>query len=77
MSSDSNADQVLSSLKAEVVKAHHVYDGSDRLQTRYEALANTVNGGPSLKTDYTYDGASTRVVGMKESLSTWNSAWDI
>lgn len=77
MTPDTNADLILSSLKNEIVKAHHVYDGGNRLVQRYEALANAANGAQCLRTDYTYDGASTRVVGMKESQSTWNSAWDI
>jgi hypothetical protein len=77
MSSDTLGDQILNTLKGEVVKVHHVYDGSDRLIERYEAVANAVHGAKCLRTDYTYDGASTRVVGMKESVSTWDSAWDI
>lgn len=74
---DSKGDQILGALKNEIVKAHHVYDGSGRLIERYEALANADNGAPCLRTDYTYDGITTRVVGMKESTSTWSSAWDI
>lgn len=74
---DSKADQILNTLKNEVVKVHHVYDGSNRLIERYEALANASDGAPCLKTTYTYDGASTRVVGMKEAQSTWSSVWDI
>lgn len=74
---DTPADEFLNALEREVIKVHREYDGSNRLQYSYETLANTVDGGPALKSTYTYDGASERVVAMKEELSTWDSAWDI
>lgn len=77
MSQDSNADELLRTLGKEVIKVHRVYDGSDRVIEQYEALANAIHGGPALRTDYTYVGATTNVENMKESLSTWDSAWDI
>jgi hypothetical protein len=77
MGQDTNADELLQTLGREIIKVHREYDGSNRLQYNYEALANAANGGPAIKTTYTYDGASERVVGMKEELATWNSAWDI
>lgn len=77
MSTDTKGDELLSSLGKEIMKVHRVYDGSNRLSENYETYANTVHGGPALKTTYTYDGATERVVGMKEELSTWDSAWDI
>lgn len=77
MSQDTNADELLRTLGKEVIKVYRVYDGSNRLTEQYEALANTINGGPALKTEYTYVGATTDVEKMKESLTTWNSAWDI
>lgn len=60
----------------EGIKSHMVYDGSNRLSEVYEAMADALNGATALKTSYQYDGASTRITGMKEELSTWNSAWD-
>ena len=77
MANDTNADELLQALGKEVLKLHRVYDGSNRLIEQYETFANTVDNGVALKTTYTYDGASERVVGMKEELATWDSAWDI
>lgn len=77
MAQDTKADELLVTLGREAMKIHREYDGADRLQYSYEALANAIHGGPAIKTTYTYDGASERVVGMKEEISTWDSAWDI
>ena len=77
MVSDSKGDQILNSLKNEIVKVFKVYDGSDRLIEQYEALANTVANGPCLKTDYTYVGATTRVEKMKESIGVWLASYEI
>lgn len=77
MAQDTNADEFLEALGKEVMKVHRVYDGSDRVSEHYETFANTIHGGPALKTTYTYDGVSERVIGMKEELSTWDSSWDI
>lgn len=75
--SDSNIDELLNALSKEVVKIYRVYDGSDRLITQYEALANTLNNEPCLKTEYTYVGATTLVEKMKESISVWLTAYEI
>lgn len=77
MSTDVAGDELLQALGKEVIKLHRVYDGSGRLTENYETFANTIHGGVALKTTYTYDGATERVIGMKEELSTWDSAWDI
>lgn len=77
MSSDSNADAVLKALGGEVVKTKSFIDGNDRVTSRYEALANTVHDGPCLKTEYTYHGTTSVVDQSKESIATWDSAWDI
>lgn len=77
MSSDSNVDKILQNLKEEIVKVFKVYDGSDRLITQYEAVANAVDQSPCLKTDYTYIGATTKVEKMRESQGIWLAAYDI
>lgn len=77
MSQDTQADELLTSLGKEAMKVYRVYDGSSRVTEQYETYANTVNGGPALKTEYVYDGATTNVLKMKETISTWNSSWDI
>lgn len=74
---DSKTDELLQALTKEVVKVYRVYDGSDRLITEYETYSNTTDGGVALKTEYTYIGVTSRVEKMKESLSTWLTAYDI
>lgn len=61
----------------ELIKQYFVYDAGSRLITVYEARADAPAGTPCLKTDYTYDDTSTRVLKMKESESTWDATWDI
>ncbi len=77
MGTDTPADLLLEALDKEVMKVKRFYDGSNRLITQYEAFANSINNQVCLRTDYTYVGVTTSVDAMKESLSQWNSAWDI
>jgi len=77
MSSDTQADELLRTLSKEVVKVFKIYDGSDRLITQYEAVANADDNAVCLKTEYTYIGATTKVEKMKESLSVWLAAYNI
>jgi hypothetical protein len=77
MISDTDADNYLQALQKEICKTKSVYDGSNRLITRYEALANAEDGAPCLRTDYTYVGVTTQVDATKESFSNWDSSWDI
>jgi len=77
MSSDTQADELLRTLAKEVVKVFKIYDGSDRLITQYEAVANAADNAVCLKTEYTYIGATTKVEKMKESLSVWLAAYNI
>lgn len=66
----------ISSHIKEAVKAHYEYDGSNRLEYAYTAYPNAAHGEKCLATQYQYDGASDRVSGSKEYLSTWDSSWD-
>lgn len=75
--SDVDTDELLQALGRESMKSKSFYDGSNRLITRYETLENVVNNGPALRTDYTYVGATTNVDASKETMSQWNSSWDI
>lgn len=72
-----HASDFMTSQIQEAVKTYTVYDGSNRPQYFYVAMVDTVHGGQCQLTTYTYDGASTRVQKSKESLATWDSAWDI
>jgi hypothetical protein len=77
MASDEKANLLFQGMVANVMKVKNLYDGSNRLITRYEAFAHAVNGDPCLRTDYTYVGATTNLDAMKESSDVWQSAWDI
>lgn len=61
----------------ELIKTYITYDGSSRMEYVYEARANALNGEPCMRTQYSYDGVSTRIVKMKETASTWSSSYDI
>lgn len=74
---DTEGDILLQTLGREIMKVYRVYDGSDRLVTQYEAVANCEHGKPCVKTEYTYVGATTRIEKMKESQATWDSSYDI
>lgn len=61
----------------ENIKQYLTYDGSSRMEYVYEARANAAHGDPCLKTQYAYDGVSTRIIKMKETEATWDSSYDI
>lgn len=61
----------------EALKQYIVYDALYRMIAVYEAVADTAVGDQCLKTEYAYDGGSSRIVKMKESLATWQAGWDI
>lgn len=69
--------ELLKSQMKELIKSYTTYDGSSRPQYIYVAQANCADGGACIRTEYTYDGGSTRVVKRLESYSTWSSAYDI
>lgn len=61
----------------EYIKQYITYDGSNRAIYIYEAMANSEHGDLCLRTEYAYDGTSSRVAKMKETESTWDSSYDI
>lgn len=61
----------------EAVKQYIEYDGFNRMSAVYVASAYAEDGDAAMKTEYVYVADSSRVVKMKESLTTWDSAWDI
>lgn len=71
------ASNLLKPQAHESIKQHFVYDGSGRMTEVYTAHSEAENGNGCMLTQYSYDGATNRVIFHKESLSTWNSAWDI
>lgn len=67
----------LKSHSKEGIKMYITYDVSNRMEYVYEAPTEAEHGDPCLKTQYAYDGATTRIEKMKESKTTWDSSWDI
>lgn len=61
----------------ELLKQFFVYDGSNRVTDIYEAHADANHGQPCLRTRYTYDGTSNRVLKMKEVDATWDSSYEL
>lgn len=74
---DNTVRDQLRNVKFEAIKLYRVYDSNGRLQTQFESWASTEDGGPCLRTDYGYDGGSSRIIKLKESPDVWQSAWDL
>ena len=73
-----NGSPEIQTMYTEFTKNYLVYEAvSYRLLTIYEAQTETRHGQPCMKTEYEYDGASTRILKSKESSAVWDSAWDI
>lgn len=64
----------LLAIRNEPLKLFRVYDGSNRVQYQYEAITHAVDGDPCMRTEYVYDGVSTRLLKMKETIDVWVSA---
>jgi hypothetical protein len=77
MSTNEKTIAFIKSHAHEGCKQYLTYDASNRMEIVYEAPTDFENGAPCLKTQYVYDGTSTRVIKMKESIATWSSSWDI
>jgi hypothetical protein len=58
----------------EAIKQYITYDGSNRMEYTYTALAVARDGDQCVKTQYVYSGASNRIIKMKETLDVWVSA---
>lgn len=69
--------EFLTAIRQEPVKMFRVYDAGNRLVTQYEAVTHAKSNDPCMRTDYTYDGTSSRVVKLKESVDTWLASYDI
>jgi hypothetical protein len=77
MSGQPKATDLVGSHFDEAIKSFSIYDGSNRLSEFFVALAETKDGEKCMKTTYTYDGVTTRVLKTKEELADWQAAWDI
>jgi len=60
----------------ELVKQYVTYDGNNRSEYVYTVRADADDGTPCSVVRYSYDGASSRIVYMKEFTDTWQAAWE-
>lgn len=72
--SDVKVADFLKSIKNEPLKLYRVYDVNNRVQYQYETITHMEDGGPCMRTEYEYDGTSSRVIKMKETIDTWVAA---
>ena len=68
---------MLKSHANELVKQYLAYDGSNRMEYVYTAYPTAIHGDPCVRTQYVYNGASTRITKMAETQGTWDSSYDI
>ena len=73
---DSKTDLLLAHMH-ELTKTYIAFDGFNRMVTVYTAHTEAAHGANCIKTQYEYDGATTRIKKRKESKTTWDAAWDI
>lgn len=67
--------ELLNSQMKELVKSYTEYDGNGRPTAVYVSQVGTLDGGPCIKTSYTYlSGTSTLVTKRAESYDTWVAA---
>lgn len=67
---------ILKTTLRERVKQYIVYDGSGRATDIYEVHADARDGDPCLRTRYSFDGATNRVVKRYETEDVWSSSYD-
>ena len=77
MANKQSVREFLTAIRQEPVKMFRAYDGSNRLMLQYEAVTHAVSGDPCMKTEYTYDGTSSRVLKLKESVDVWSISYEI
>lgn len=78
MATDSNGQAEIKTTYSEFTKTFSVYDPTSfLLVTIYEAPTHAINNAPCTRSDYVYDGASTRILKTKESSANWDSTWDV
>ena len=61
----------------ELVKQHIEYDLNSRPEYIYTARADLEDGMPCSVVRYAYDGVTSRVLYMRESVALWDAAWEL
>lgn len=76
--SGSNGQAEILSTYSQYTKTFSVYEAvTFRLLTIYEAPTDAADGTPCTRSDYVYDGVSTRILKTKESSANWDASWDV
>lgn len=61
----------------EAIKMYITYDVNGRMEFVYSCNKEVPDQGPCLVTQYVYDGVSSRVIKMRESIGVWLAAYEI
>ena len=72
-----SSKDVLKTLKNEALKEYRVYDVQNRPSAIYQVYTDAEHGDNCLKTEYTYDGLSNRIIKKRETVALWDALWDI
>ena len=68
VSGQTDATSALKTHAHELVKQYISYDGSNRVEYVFTAYFNADHGDPCERTQYVYDGGTSRVIKRKETL---------
>jgi len=63
-------------LNREMLKAYYVRNASRQITSMYQAAASASHGDVAIRTQYTYD-VNGDVEKTLESVTTWDSTWEI
>ncbi len=74
---DYNRSELIKTLRDQQLKEHYVYDGIGRKSAIVQTRTNAKQGDLALVTYYKYEADTTRVIGMREDETQWDSSWDI
>jgi len=78
LASDNVNREHLISQRDEFIKSYTTFDAQDRPEYIYTAPTDAADGTPCSQVQYMYRAiGSSQIQQMKESATTWQSAWDI
>ena len=73
---DINTDDIIASLRGEMLKEYVEYDGNQRKTKRDQTISRALDGDFALETRYYYDGTSQRIIYIKEDIVSWDASWE-
>ncbi len=76
MAAQSNKE-IITAIREEALKEFRVYDANNRIDRIYQAPTSARHGDSCLMTQWGYNGETKQILKRKESVTTWDSSWDI